>query len=483
MTGARAARAARPRHRGDLPGADDGAQPALHGRRPDRRVAASCTTELRGAAAWTRGGRAAARASASPSPSAASHSYPHQLSGGQRQRAMIAMALACNPKLLIADEPTTALDVTIRLQILELLDAPARRGGHGAAAHHARPEPGAPLRRPRGGDGEGRAGRAGADRRGDRATRSIPTRRSSSNSRPGARRRAARARAAWSRRKDVRVHYPTRLPGIRGWFKSGRFTAVEAVDFDLAPGETLGIIGESGSGKTTLALAVLGLMRRAGRHPHRRTGAGTPSARQRRSMRTEMQVVFQDPLSSLSPRLTVEQIVGEGLEIHEPGARRGRQRRERVVQALLRRRPDRGRAVPSRCSRAIRTSSRAASASASPSRARSSCKPKVVVLDEPTSALDVTIQKQVLELLSAPADEIRAELHPGHARHRRGARDGAPRDGDEGQQDRRERAARAGARALEVGLHAAAGRSRLRLIRTSLPVGLRRCQRRLGLAP
>ena len=256
------------------------------------------------------------------------------------------------------------------------------------------------------------------------------------------------------------MHYPTRLPGIRGWFKSGRFTAVESVDFDLAPGETLGVIGESGSGKTTLALAVLGLMRAQGdiRIANRSWGTGRA---ERRSMRKDIQVVFQDPLSSLSPRRTVEQIIGEGLEIHEPGLDAAA-RRERVLQALydvgL---TEGGRAEPllARYPHEFSGGQRQRIAIARALIVR----PKVVVLDEPTSALDVTIQKQVLELLSSLQKKYGLSYILGHPRHRRGARHGAPRDGDEGQPDRGERAARAGARALEVRLHSAAGRGRLRL--------------------
>ncbi|HYI85590.1 MAG TPA: ATP-binding cassette domain-containing protein, partial [Burkholderiales bacterium] len=193
------------------------------------------------------------------------------------------------------------------------------------------------------------------------------------------------------------VNYPTTLPGVRGWFKSGRFTAVESVDFDLAPGETLGVIGESGSGKTTLALAVLGLMASQGEI---HIGKKTWSERaERRSMRKEIQVVFQDPLSSLSPRLTVEQIIGEGLEIHEPALDLAG-RRARIVQALFEVGLTEGGQAEPLLQRYPHEFSGGQRQRIAIARALI-VQPKVVVLDEPTSALDVTIQKQVLELLSS----------------------------------------------------------------------------------
>ena len=328
-------------------------------------------------------------------PERRAHSYPHQLSGGQRQRAMIAMALACNPKLLIADEPTTALDVTIRLQILELLErlrAEARMAllliTHDLnlvrrfADRVAVMEKGVLVEQGTTAQVIGRP--------------QHPYTQKLVNSRP-ARDVAAPAAGQVVQAKKVQVHYPTRLPGIRGWFKSGRFTAVDSVDFDLAPGETLGVIGESGSGKTTLALAVLGLMQAEG---DIRIGGRTWAARgERRSMRKDIQVVFQDPLSSLSPRRTVEQIIGEGLEIHEP-ALDANARRERVVQALYEvGLTEGGRAEPllARYPHEFSGGQRQRIAIARALIVR----PKVVVLDEPTSALDVTIQKQVLELLAS----------------------------------------------------------------------------------
>jgi len=351
-------------------------------------------TPLRGAAAWTEA-VAAMRRVGIDEPERRARSYPHQLSGGQRQRAMIAMALACNPKLLIADEPTTALDVTIRLQILELLErfrAEAKMAllliTHDLnlvrrfADRVAVMEKGVLVEQGVTAEVIGRPQHP--------YTQKLVNSRPSRDVGPAAPGRVVHAKA-------VHVHYPTRLPGIRGWFRSGRFTAVESVDFDLAPGETLGIIGESGSGKTTLALAVLGLMAAQGDIV---IGEKRWSERaERRSMRREIQVVFQDPLSSLSPRLTIEQIIGEGLEIHEPGLDRAA-RRGRIVQALL----DVGLTESGQAEPLLQRYPHEFSGGQRQRIAIARAlivKPKVVVLDEPTSALDVTIQKQVLELLSS----------------------------------------------------------------------------------
>ena len=351
-------------------------------------------TPLRGAAAWAEAVEAMRRVGVDD-PERRARSYPHQLSGGQRQRAMIAMALACKPKLLIADEPTTALDVTIRLQILELLEKLRAEAGLGLllithdlnlvrrfAERVVVMEKGVMVE-------QGTTAEVIGHPKHPYTQKLVNSRPTRDVGRPGT--------GTVVEARKVHVHYPTHLPGIRGWFKAGRFTAVESVDFDLAPGETLGIIGESGSGKTTLALAVLGLMAAQGQIV---VGGREWSERaERRSMRKEIQVVFQDPLSSLSPRLTIEQIIGEGLEIHEP-ALDAAARRRRIVEALhdvgL---TESGQAEPllHRYPHEFSGGQRQRIAIA---RALI-VKPKVVVLDEPTSALDVTIQKQVLELLSS----------------------------------------------------------------------------------
>jgi microcin C transport system ATP-binding protein len=310
---------------------------------------------------------------------------------------MIAMALACNPKLLIADEPTTALDATIRLQILELLDTLRREAGmslllithdlnivrrfadrvavmeRGVIVEQG--ETAAVMERPR-----------------HPYTQKLIDSRPERDVEPAGVGRIVEARG-------VHVEYPTALPGFRGWFRSGRFTAVKRVDFDLAPGETLGIIGESGSGKTTLALALLDLVTAEGDIRIDGDTWRDADAARKRGLRREIQVVFQDPLSSLSPRRTVEAIVAEGLEIHEPGLTAA-ERRARVIEALLDVGLTESGSPESLLARYPHEFSGGQRQRIAIARALI-VRPNVVVLDEPTSALDVTIQKQVLQLLGA----------------------------------------------------------------------------------
>jgi microcin C transport system ATP-binding protein len=328
-------------------------------------------------------------------PERRARSYPHQLSGGQRQRAMIAIALACNPKVLVADEPTTALDASIRLQILELLDRLRVETGMSLllithdlnlvrryADRVAVMERGLIVE-------QGETAEIMQRPRHEYTQKLI-------DSRPQ-RNVVAPSAGCVLEARGVEVDYPTRLPGVRGWFRKGRFTAVRRADFDLAPGETLGVIGESGSGKTTLALALLNLVPALGEIAVGGVAWQGADSTGKRELRRQIQVVFQDPLSSLSPRLTIEAIVGEGLEIHEPGLDAAA-RRMRVVQALeevgL---TEAGRVEPllSRYPHQFSGGQRQRIAIA---RALI-VKPRIVVLDEPTSALDVTIQKQVLQLL------------------------------------------------------------------------------------
>ena len=334
-------------------------------------------------------------------PERRANAYPHQLSGGQRQRAMIAMALACQPQLLLADEPTTALDVSLRGQILDLLDSFQHQNGMAVlmithdlnlvrrfadrvivmengyiveqgAVMDVLAHPQHPYTR-----------RLIDSKPVRDVLAPVPT--TNEN--------------AVIQARGLRVAYSVPLPGFKGWFKRGEFVAVQGVDFQLPLGQTLGVIGESGSGKSTLALAALGLLPFSG-EMHVAGQAWGVSAAQNKSMRRIVQVVFQDPFSSLSPRLTVAQIVEEGLLVHEPGLT-PTERHLRVVQALH----EVGMGVGMAPIHFEELMQRYPHEFSGGQRQRLAIarafivKPQVLVLDEPTSALDVTIQKQVLQLL------------------------------------------------------------------------------------
>lgn len=330
-----------------------------------------------------------------PEPARRVDSYPHQLSGGQRQRAMIAMALACEPRLLIADEPTTALDVTIRHQILDLLDELRRERGLAVLmiTHDLN------LVRRFADDvvvmEKGHIVEAGPCTQVMQAPQ-HPYTRKLIDSRPQ-RALGQPGSGVVLSGEQLRVDYAIPRPGIAGWFRKNRFTAVDAVSFALAPGETLGVIGESGSGKTSLALALLNLIPAQGEI---RLGERRWQARGRaeqRALRRDIQVVFQDPLSSLSPRLSVEQIVGEGLEVHAPTLSAA-ERRARVLAALQ----DVGLSEDGRSEPLLARYPHEFSGGQRQRIAIARAlvvEPRILVLDEPTSALDVTIQQQVLSLL------------------------------------------------------------------------------------
>jgi microcin C transport system ATP-binding protein len=335
-----------------------------------------------------------------PEPARRAQAYPHQLSGGQRQRAMIAMALASSPKLLLADEPTTALDVSLRSQILDLLSDLQRQHGMAVllithdlnlvrrfASRIAVMERGRLVE-------TGDVAKVFAQPQHPYTQMLLASRPERNLTEP----EPAATEPVLSTR-GLRVSYPVPLAGWRGWLRKGEFVAVQSVDLAIAPGQTLGVIGESGSGKSTLALATLGLLPFQG---SLRVG-GTDWAEARRSgqakaLRQRIQVVFQDPFSSLSPRMTVEQIVGEGLQVHEPQCSVA-ERRERVVKALadvgLVDDPGQGNDWLQRYPHEFSGGQRQRLAIA---RALI-VNPELLVLDEPTSALDVTVQKQVLALL------------------------------------------------------------------------------------
>ncbi|MCX7742775.1 MAG: dipeptide ABC transporter ATP-binding protein [Tepidimonas sp.] len=353
------------------------------------------------AQAWARAEQALAQVGIDD-PARRARQYPHQLSGGQRQRVMIALALALQPRLLVADEPTTALDAHLRVQILELLGQLQRQLGLAVLlithdlplvqrfADHVVVMQG------------GRVVESGPVEQVLTRPQQPYTQRllASRPVRDGQRLRAPQPDdAVVLTLQQVSVAYPIPVPGWRGWLRRGRFEALRQVCTELRRGRTLAVLGESGSGKTTLALAALGLQPAQGRIEV--AGQAWRGDARDRALRRQIQVVFQDPYSSLSPRLTLEQIVGEGLRVHAPQMTPP-QRRQRVLQALR----EVG-LLPADLSPAQIPAwlQRYPHAFSGGQRQRIAIaralvvEPSVLVLDEPTSALDVTVQQQVLQLL------------------------------------------------------------------------------------
>ncbi|MFB9127814.1 ABC transporter ATP-binding protein [Paraburkholderia dipogonis] len=326
------------------------------------------------------------------------NSYPHQLSGGQRQRAMIAMALACRPRLLLADEPTTALDVTIRAQIVDLLlelqrDEAEKRGMAVLLITHD-------LNLVR-----HFAQRIAVMEKGVLVESGPVEQVFESPQHPYTQRLLASRpqrtvvpvlpiSPVLLEAREISVDFKTKLPGFSGWFRSGRFRAVADANVSVRQGETLGIVGESGSGKSTLAMALLGLQRTVhGEIEFQGRALGSYRGAEQTALRSNMQVVFQDPFSSLSPRQTIERIVGEGLALHRP-AMTPQARRDKVISVL--REVGLDRTVLQRYPHEFSGGQRQRIAIA---RALV-LEPRILILDEPTSALDVSIQQQVLKLLA-----------------------------------------------------------------------------------
>jgi len=316
--------------------------------------------------------------------------YPHQLSGGQRQRVMIAMALANEPALLVADEPTTALDVTIQAQLLRLMKDLQQRFGMAILlithdltivrriadrvlimtkgeivergpvaeifAHPRHPYTRHLL---------------AAEPKGEPAEISPPP-------------------PIVMEAHDIRVWFPIRA----GLFRRaiGYIKAVDDVDIAVREGETLGIVGESGSGKTTLALALLRLLKSEGSIRYGRRAIDGISERTMRPLRRELQIVFQDPFASLSPRLSIAQIVEEGLKVHRIG--RSAEERRVLIRAAL----EEVGLDPASADRYPHEFSGGQRQRVAIARALV-LKPRLVVLDEPTSALDMSVQAQIVALL------------------------------------------------------------------------------------
>ena len=342
--------------------------------------------------------------------------YPHQLSGGQRQRVMIAMALANGPELLVADEPTTALDVTIQAQILDLLAGLKEAEGLGLLfiTHDL-----GIVRRI-------------ADRvcvmQGGEIVEQGPTAAIFADPQhPYTRKLLAAEQKGGPDPVPVSAPEVLRTEALRIWFPIekgllrrtvGHVKAVNDASFSVRAGETLGIVGESGSGKTTLALAILRLIGSDGRivflgrdinrldRPWDAAGADALPADEavtvfrrqtgraaEKTMRQHMQIVFQDPYGSLSPRMTIEQIIAEGLGVH--GVDPGRNRTEMVAEVMGEVGLD-----PATMARYPHEFSGGQRQRIAIARAMI-LRPKLLVLDEPTSALDMTVQVQIVDLLRA----------------------------------------------------------------------------------
>ncbi|MEM8811372.1 MAG: ABC transporter ATP-binding protein [Pseudomonadota bacterium] len=325
-----------------------------------------------------------------PDPVTRLKSYPHQLSGGQRQRVMIAMALANRPDLLIADEPTTALDVTVQAQILKLLKGLQRQ--HGMAILFITHDLGIVRRF---------ADRVCVMTKGEivehgpvetvfQSPQHDYTRHLLAAEPKGEPPVSDPSAPIVVETDDLKVWFPIK----RGFLRRtvGHVKAVNGIDIKLREGQTLGVVGESGSGKTTLGLAVLRLISSEGRIVFAGNRLDGKSRKEILPHRGDMQIVFQDPFGSLSPRLSVAEIVAEGLLIHRPNL--SYEERDRVVADALQEvglDPETRHRYPHEFSGGQRQRISIARAMV--------LEPKFVMLDEPTSALDMSVQAQVVDLL------------------------------------------------------------------------------------
>jgi microcin C transport system ATP-binding protein len=324
------------------------------------------------------------------------NAYPHELSGGQRQRVMIAMALANEPALLIADEPTTALDVTVQAQILQLLQDLKTRLNMGLllithdlsivehmADHVCVMEQGAIVEQ-------------GATADIFAQPQHPYTQKLLAAQPKGACVPFEKKAETLLEAKNIRVHF---AKGKNFWGRTCSWVkAVDGIDVQLKAGQTLGIVGESGSGKSTLGMALLRLVKAQGRIVFAGQDVDRLSKAQLKALRADMQIVFQDPFGSLSPRMSVGQIIAEGLRVHQPDLSAA-QRDLQVQQALtmVQMDPETRHRYPHEFSGGQRQRISIARALV--------LKPKLIILDEPTSALDVSVQAEIVDLLRALQEE------------------------------------------------------------------------------
>ncbi len=320
------------------------------------------------------------------------NAYPHQLSGGQRQRVMIAMALANDPELLIADEPTTALDVTIQAQILELLESLKKRLGmalliitHDLKVVEKMADKVCVMKNGELVEQKQKTALFAAPEHA--YTKMLLAAQPKGNSTP-----ANENAALVCEGHDIKVWFP----GQKDFFgKAKSFVkAVDGVSLSIREQQTLGVVGESGSGKTTLGLALLKLLSSEGQILFEGNDISSVTGDNLRALRARMQIVFQDPYGSLSPRMSVDQIIGEGLEVHRQDLKQS-DRDALVVEALkdVQLDPDTRFRYPHEFSGGQRQRISIARALV--------LHPRLLVLDEPTSALDVSVQAQIVDLLRA----------------------------------------------------------------------------------
>ena len=314
-------------------------------------------------------------------------SYPHELSGGQRQRVMIAMSLANNPKVLIADEPTTALDVTIEAQILDLLkDIQHARGmsmlfiTHDLGVVQRIADRVCVMK-------DGEIVETGPTDRIFSAPQHPYTIKLIEAAPKGVPDPLPDGAEVVAEAKNLKVWFPVTSGLMRR--VTGHIKAVNPTDFHVRAGETLGIVGESGSGKTTLALAMLRLISSSGEITLEGSRIDGLKSRALRPLRRKMQMVFQDPFGSLSPRMTIAQIVAEGLRLHGADGDQDDAVAEMLTEVGLS--PEMMQRYPHEFSGGQRQRIAIARAMI--------LRPKLLLLDEPTSALDMTVQVQIVDLL------------------------------------------------------------------------------------